>query len=403
MIKRNLEIGLVSLLANPLRSVLTMSGIIVGIAAVVAVLAIGKGQEARIRTEVEKMGENLIRITPQRLGPAIARDFPTFTSRPSQTQIEPLRLGDAEAIARTCPAIERVAPVATIYSRATINGVSVQVSVSGTTASYQSVRGYQLLVGRYLADEDLRQRSQVCVLEQSQGFPFLFGSNRYIDIIGLRFRVVGIVKPRSSLSTPVNTVALHVPITLLQERVTGNNEVQTIYCLARPGAMEDAQRQVQRVMTSRGGGKSRFNILTTKDFFEGAENMTRIATLVTAGIGALSLFVGGIGIMNILLASVMERTREIGLRKSVGARSKDILFQFLLESVAFAVSGGVLGICVGVVAASALTSLIGIPAVFSPEAMLVGIVFSLTVGIASGVYPAYKAAKLDPIEALRYE
>jgi putative ABC transport system permease protein len=285
----------------------------------------------------------------------------------------------------------------------TLNGKSEQLNAIATTPEYRSVKSLTLVSGRYLSDADIQYRGDVCVIEETAGVNGLSHQEQFVELQGRRFRIVGMLKKESLPSMPGNPIAVHVPIATAQRMFIGERAVHTIYCTAQEGSLERAMKQVENVLKSRTKGTVQFQLRTPRDIFQRAESMTRTATLVTAGIGMLSLFVGGIGIMNILLASVLERTREIGIRKAVGARKKDILFQFLFESILFSVFGGLWGVASGIVVSKFLSSAIEIPAVISVEAIVVGISFAIATGVLFGVYPAWKAAKLNPIESLRYE
>jgi putative ABC transport system permease protein len=403
MIRQNLAAALDSLRLNPLRSYLTTSGIVVGIAAVVIIVSIGKGHKVKIEAEIERLGSDLLWVEVARLPfqsgmqSASARIFPATSVQRS------LRVEDAEAVALTCTKIQSSAPIINSFATGSFLGQQTQFSLIATTPEYQKVRSVSLLWGRFLTDMDEKNINNICAIEEAPGFnPYVQKLNS-LWIQGRRFQIVGVVKRQEASTIPGTPLRLYIPLSVAQRRLTGSRSIHTIYCLAKDGDVDGAREQLETVLKSVSQGKLNFQIRTALDLFEHQESLTQTATLVSAGIGMLSLFVGGLGIMNILLASVFERTREIGIRKATGARKKDILFQFLFESVALCVVGGIIGVGLGFIGGKVLNLALGIPEQFSPEAVVLGLSFSSFVGIAFGLFPAVKAAKLSPVDALRYE
>jgi putative ABC transport system permease protein len=401
MIKPNLEAGFASLCHNPLRAILTVSGIVVGIAAVVAVLAIGKGNEATIEQHVQQMGASLFWIE-MRI-PASQSGIPQVSqaSYPVAPYAQALTTNDADKIASRCNLVEWSSPFITTHMTGSVNGKQTQLKVVAVNSRYHKVRSLKIMNGRFFSDLENIQQREVCVAEKSIQGRSSEEHEGFADVGGLRFKIVGTVKPEDRTVVPDQAQTIYVPITVFQQRLAGSKTIHTIYCKARDASVDEARRQVEKVLASK--VKHTLQVRSPRDLFQRAEDMSRTATLVTAGIGMLSLFVGGIGIMNILLASVAERTREIGIRKAVGAKRKDILIQFLFESILFSLIGGAVGLGFGIVSSNLLGSLLRIPSLISAEAIVVGVVFSLVVGVIFGVYPAWKASRLSPIEALRYE
>ncbi|MCL4510106.1 MAG: ABC transporter permease [Bacteroidetes bacterium] len=412
-IRQNLEAGLFSFRNNPLRSTLTITGIVVGIAAVVAVLSIGKGNQAKIEVEVEKMGPSLFWVEPQSSFSMsqVGTSMMLSVSRTAHN----LTIRDAALIKKRCTLVKYVAPASSFFVQGTLDGKTVQLNVVATTPEYQRVKSLQLVEGRYICDMDMKELNNICVVEENPGLDLVSKDGHHLTINGTPFRVVGVIKKESAFLPTFTSAVVHVPLTVAQNDSYAGNSIQRIYCLADKTAgssgVEQAKRQVEEVLTTSlritNAGVTNenlpFQVLSSRDVFERAESMVKTATMVTAGIGMLSLFVGGIGIMNILLASVTERTREIGVRKTVGARKRDILLQFLFESIVLSLTGGVLGVLIGVFFGKPLGAMIGVPAVLSVDAILAGFSFSIATGMVFGVYPAWKAGRMSPVDALRYE
>ncbi|MHB8338668.1 MAG: ABC transporter permease [Ignavibacteriaceae bacterium] len=403
MIKQNLTISLISLRSNLLRSFLTTSGIVIGIAAVVAVLSIGKGNEEKIEAQIQQMGANLFWVTPMST-PLIGNSHFAGQSGMSFSSSQYLLTRkDANAIRDRCKEVLWSAPVITSFGTGELNGKTVQLNVIATDPEYLKVKSLEIVAGRYLVDEDLFQLNNVCVIEETPGLRLYPGQENFIFLNSRKFKIVGIIKREKFQIANINSIIIYIPLTVAQKEIIGSPAVQSIYCIGKDNALDIAKRQVETILSSRNGGKMKYDIRSTRDLLNRAETLTRTATMVTAGIGMISLFVGGIGIMNILLASVFERIKEIGIRRSVGARKRDILLQFLFEAIAFSLFGGVIGVIGGLLVTKSLSLIIDIPAVYSFEAVLVGLVFSCFIGLIFGVYPAWKAANFNPIESLRYE
>ena len=396
-----------SLLANKLRSGLTVLGIIIGVAAVIAVLAIGNGTQESILGEIQGVGTNLLFVMP-----GGSEDV----SNP-----KPLTLADAAALSDpfSAPSIAGVAPVLNGRVEMNFSGETKSTTLVGVTPDYSSVRNVELSEGEFFSDTDLSGRSSVVLLGTDVAEE-LFGRKaglvgEKVRIEGQPFRVVGVLaeKGGSAMGSEDNQVL--VPMTTAQTRLLQRsipNAVDVIYIQAADSeSVPRASLEVSQILSSRHRtmiGEEDFSILSQQDFLDLASTITGVLTIFLGGIAAISLLVGGIGIMNIMMVSVVERTREIGLRKALGARRIDILSQFLIESSLLSLLGGLIGILLGwtlsmIVEQVAAGSGTPIVPVMSLNAVLLAVLFSTAIGIFFGLYPANRASMLEPVEALRYE
>jgi putative ABC transport system permease protein len=396
-----------SLLANKMRSGLTVLGIIIGVAAVIAVLAIGNGTQESILGEIQGVGTNLLFVTP-----GGSEDV----SNP-----KPLTLSDAEALADpfSAPSIDGVAPV--LNGRVEMNnaGENISTTVGGVTPDYATVRNVGLSEGEFISQTDLSGRSAV-VLLGTEVAEELFGRKsglvgEKVRVEGQPFRVIGVLEEKGGSAMGSEDDQILVPMTTAQTRLLQRaipNEIDVIYVQAvNSEAVPRASLEISQILSARHRtmiGEEDFSILSQQDFLDLASTITGVLTIFLGGIAAISLLVGGIGIMNIMMVSVVERTREIGLRKALGARRIDILSQFLIESSLLSLLGGLIGILLGwglSVIVEQIASGSGTPIipVMSLEAILLAVLFSAAIGIFFGLYPANRASMLEPVEALRYE
>ena len=396
-----------SLLANKMRSGLTVLGIIIGVAAVIAVLAIGNGTQESILGEIQGVGTNLL--------------FVTQGGSEDVSNPKPLTLSDAEALADqfSTPSIDGVAPVLNGRVEVTFAGENKSTTVVGVTPDYALVRNVALSEGEFISDTDLAGRSAVVLLgtevaEQLYGRKSgLVGEK--VRIEGQPFRVIGVLEEKGGSAMGSEDDQILVPMTTAQTRLLQRstpNQVDIIYVQAVDSdAVPQASLEISQILTARHRtmiGEEDFSILSQQDFLDLASTITGVLTIFLGGIAAISLLVGGIGIMNIMMVSVVERTREIGLRKALGARRIDILSQFLIESSLLSLLGGFIGILLGwglsviveLIAAGSGTPIV--PAM-TLEAVLLAVLFSGGIGIFFGLYPANRASNLEPVEALRYE
>jgi putative ABC transport system permease protein len=395
-----------SLASNKLRSGLTILGIVIGVGAVIAMLALGRGAEAEITGSIEEIGTNLM-----------------FVFRGGGEDVrnpKPLTLGDAEAIADpfAAPSVVGVAPILQGSGEVTFGGESTITTVAGVTSDYPTVRNWYVTEGEFINEAHMLGRASVVVLGVQVGED-LFGRKsglvgETVRIEGQPFRVIGVMKEKGGNAFQNEDDRVIVPMTTAQSRLlrrSTRDRVDFILVSAiSPDAVLQAGEEVSQILRTRHRtaiGEDDFTIFNQQDFLETAAAITNVLTIFLGGVAGISLLVGGIGIMNIMLVSVIERTKEIGLRKAIGARKRDIMIQFLTESSLLSLFGGMIGILlgwgiaagVGQIAAASDTPL---NPVIGLDSVLLATLFSAAVGLFFGLYPANRAANLEPVEALRY-
>ncbi len=385
-----------------LRTALTMLGVIIGVASVVALTAIGQGSTANITDRLAGLGTNLLTINS-----GSTQSAGTFGAAGSA---ESLTLADADSL-DALGVFAGVAPESSSSQLVVAGDSNTTTTIVGTTADYPSVRNYELWQGSGLTDLSVENRLRVAVLGSSTADDLGLGADaigREIKIGGLPFMVTGILQEKggSGFQDPDDQVL--IPVTTLQKYFSGSDVVRTIAVSvisadaiddAKPAITELLRDEHQLALTE----DDDFEILDQAQLLETASAVSDTLTLMLAGIASISLIVGGIGIMNIMLVSVRERTREIGIRKSIGARSRDILSQFLVESVTLSLLGGLVGAVLGIVATFLISSFADWDVALDPTTIVIAIGFSVAIGVVFGVWPARQAARLDPITALRYE
>ncbi|HAF61720.1 MAG TPA: ABC transporter permease [Anaerolineaceae bacterium] len=396
-----------SLTSNKMRSVLTILGIVIGVAAVIAMLAIGSGAQDTILNQISGIGTNLLFIFEG-------------NEMDGTTTTQPLTLQDAQAITElfAAPHVDVVAPVIQSSGVVKYSGESKSTQIFGITPEYQDARNYELLEGEFVNEQNVNGRASVALIGVDVADK-LFGQRdnllgETIHIEGQPFRIIGVLAPKGGGQFGSQDDVILVPMTTAKSRLMNRdqNRVDIIYVKAiSADSVPEATSEIEEILRKRHRtdlGENDFTIYSQQDFLSLASSITNIFTVLLGGIAGISLLVGGIGIMNIMLVSVTERTKEIGLRKAIGAKKKDILIQFLTESSLLSFMGGIMGIILGWILSSAIGSVASAQGVILEpqvglEAIFLATIFSSAVGLFFGIYPANKAANLEPVEALRHE
>jgi putative ABC transport system permease protein len=401
-----------ALTANKLRSFLTILGVVIGVSAVIALMALGEGTQASIVQNIESLGTNLLFVSPGASS--------EFGFRGAQGSARTLTLEDAEAL-EAAPAVAAVAPQVSTSVQAVAGGVNTRAQVAGVTPDYEQVRNLSLAEGRFISESDRDQRTTVVVLGSSVA-ETLFGETdpvgQTVKLGSRPFTVIGVLESKGGMGYQSEDYGMFAPITTVmyrlsaQRSVSGEMLVSTVYVQAASTEQIDtAMSGMTSILRERHGialgEEDDFSITSLEDMIETLNAATGVLVLFLGAIAGISLLVGGIGVMNIMLVSVTERTREIGIRKAVGAKRRDILLQFLVESASMSLIGGGIGVLVG----WGLSSLVGglstgampIQAVMSPYIVILAVGVSVLVGVVFGLYPAYRASRLSPVDALRYE
>jgi putative ABC transport system permease protein len=401
-----IRIAFRALARNKSRAALTMLGIIIGVSAVIVMVSIGQGAQASVQAQIESMGTNLLFVT------AGAQNVGGVRSGTGDNGTNTLTVEDLDAIKREVPSVSMVSPVVNARAQLVVANQNWNTSVQGVSEQLPDIRKWPVASGDFFTDADVRSAARVIVIGQTIAdnlFPGEDAVGQIVRVSNMPFRVAGVMarKGQDPQGRDQDDTAF-APYTSVQKKILGNTRVQIAYVSAvSQDATYTAQQQISDLLRQRHklstGAPDDFTVRNMSDVAEAANQTNSIMTILLGSIAGVSLLVGGIGIMNIMLVSVTERTREIGIRMAIGARSSAVRSQFLIESVVLSLTGGFIGILLGVFASVVVPSMLGWPTLVSTASIAGSVVFSAGVGIFFGYYPARKAAALDPIDALRYE
>jgi len=396
------KVAFQSIRANKLRAALTMLGVIIGVAAVITVVAMSSGAQKAVEDRIKALGANLLSIYP-------GQSF--MMGRASDVRVS-LTTDDADALARDGQLIEAVVPELQRSLPVTYLNQNLNVNITGTTPNFTTVKNYKITHGRMFSDGDNAARQRYAVL--GAGVPTLLNVNpgaligQTVDIKGQPFEVIGVLEPKGSQGWMNPDEQILIPLKTAQYRIFGTDRLRSISVAIREGVpldqgMVDIERIMRREHKVRPGGENDFQIRNQTEILATQQQTTQTFSILLGSIAAVSLLVGGIGIMNIMLVSVTERTREIGIRKALGATKFNIMFQFLVEAIVLCLAGGALGILLGYGASTLMSTKFGWNTMISTTAVGVAFAFSAGVGLFFGMWPARRAANLNTIDALRYE
>ncbi len=401
----SIRVSLRALRANKLRSILTMLGIIIGVAAVIAMVGIGNGASASITSQIQGLGSNLLIVSPGQAN--------TGGVRGGAGSSNTLVMADIPKIEAAGSAVKAVAPSVSTRAQVVFGSGNTSTSVTGTTDKYAQIRNVSVDLGRFLTQQDVDGLARVAVVGPTVVQNLLGDSQaniigKIIKLNNVPFQVIGVTASQGSSGFMNNDDMIFAPITTVQGRLIGKKTVNQVFIeAASPDLMQTAQAEVtvalQRAHHLRADQANDFTVMNQADVLETMQGVTQTMTMLLGGIAGISLLVGGIGIMNIMLVSVTERTREIGIRKAIGAKGRDILLQFLIEAVVLSILGGGIGIALGAGGSNLIGKIIKLNTSISVSSVALAFGFSALIGIVFGVFPAKKAAAMDPIEALRYE
>ncbi len=389
---------------NPMRSALTALGIVVGVAAVIAMVAIGNGAKAQVEEQIASLGRNVILVFS---GSRTSSGIRTGWGGAGTLTVE-----DVEAIAREIPGVVGISPEVRSVTQVVADNQNWATQILGESPDYFDIRGWAVVEGEPFTERDVRAAGKVAVIGRTTARQLYGGDSpigRVVRIKNVPFVIVGMLAPKGlSMHGTDQDDVLILPYTSAMKRVTGATTLRSISVQAATASLLDTMsQQIAELLRQRHrlghGQDDDFTVRSQEEIAEAATATSRVMTTLLGAIASVSLIVGGIGIMNIMLVSVTERTREIGIRLAVGAHARDILTQFLLEAVALSTVGGLIGIVLGIATAKVLSAAADWPALISPGSIAVAFLFSAGVGVFFGFYPARKAAHLDPITALRYE
>ena len=401
MVYETVKLALQAILRNALRSFLTMLGIVIGVGAVIAMVTIGNGTTAKVAADLAKLGSNLLSVRPGQFGPGRA-----------SSEAKPFNARDMGALKAQLRGVRAVAPTSSKVATVIYGSESRSTPVTGTENGYFLTHDWQVTAGRSFLDGEVRSGRAACLIGATVRDK-LFGKDdpigRNIRVNKISCEVIGTLgsKGQSSFGTDQDDIIV-VPLRMFQRRIAGNSDISTIWVSAEEGTdTAKVQADIERLFRERrnvaSGKEDDFSVRDMKQIAQTQTATTTVLTGLLAAVAGVSLLVGGIGIMNIMLVSVTERTREIGIRLAIGALEGQVLMQFLVEAIVLSVLGGLIGIMLGLALAALATQALEVPFVLDPTIVLIAFAFSAVVGVIFGYFPARRAAHLDPIEALRHE
>ena len=384
---QSIKMALRSIKSNKLRSVLTMLGIIIGVSSVIVLVAMAQGSTTNVTSQINQLGTNLITVN-------------TFGTDLALTDDKIAKLGKLNGV-------KDIAPVISGRVNVKKDRTTSQVSLTGTTASYETVRNANVSEGRFINDLDIEYRQKIAVLGATTAETFFGTENpvgQYIQIEGTSYKVVGVLASKGTSLGQSGDDVVVVPLST-GERLVKSTSINQVYIQGKSEQQVDyVMTEVEMEMATLFPNKSdSYTVNNEKDLMDTMSSVSNTMTMMLGGIASISLLVGGIGIMNIMLVSVSERTKEIGIRKAIGAKRRDVLLQFLIEAAVLSSLGGIIGILLGLGIGKILSSALSMTVSFSSSVVLMSFLFSVVVGVVFGVFPANKASKLNPIQALRYE
>jgi len=401
----SIRVSLRALRANKLRSALTMLGMIIGVAAVIAMVGIGNGATASITAQIQGLGSNLLTVSPGQSNAGGVRG--------GAGSLTTLTMTDVPKVQAAGPAVKAVAPVSSTNAQVVLGSGNTSTTITGTTPDYQFIKNVSIATGRFITTADVDSNARVAVLGPTVVTDLMGDANA--DIIGknikinnVPFQVIGVTTATGSTGFMSSDDMITAPVSTVQERFIGKTTLRSILISASSADdMQTAQDEITVALEQAhkipSGKPDDFTVQNQADILASMQGVTQTLTMLLGGIAGISLLVGGIGIMNIMLVSVTERTREIGIRKAIGAKSNDILLQFLIEAIVLSVLGGGIGIVLGTAGSGLIGTALKMSTSTSLTAVLVAFGFSGGIGIIFGVFPAKKAAAMDPIDALRFE
>ncbi|WML46521.1 ABC transporter permease [Neobacillus sp. PS3-40] len=384
---QSIKMALRSIQGNKLRAILTMLGIIIGVSSVIVLISIAQGSTQNVTSQINNLGTNLLTIN-------------TFGTDLALTENKIASLSKLNGV-------KAISPVVSGRVNVKKDRTSSQISLTGTNAAYETVRSTKVTEGRFITDLDVEYRQKIAVLGSDTATTFFGTENpigQFIQVEGTSFKIVGVLASKGGSMGQSGDDVVIVPLSTA-ERLVKTTSINQVYLQGKNGTQMDlVMAEVQNAMDRMFPNKTdSYSVFNQQDLMNTMSSVTKTMTMMLGGIAGISLLVGGIGIMNIMLVSVSERTKEIGIRKAIGAKRRDILLQFLIESIVLSCMGGLIGILFGIGLGKVLGAALGLTVAFSTSVILMSFLFSLIVGVVFGVFPANKASKLNPIQALRYE